>query len=167
MPEKGKVEVLAGILHSGQYKGDAGYDIEITGHAACANPTLLEPGQTARLKTGLRLRMGSDIYATVEPRSSVSDGTCYGGSVTVHTGIIDTEYDGDVGVIVTNNSNRPLQVGRPEERVAQIIFHRKAAVDVVTTSDCRDSGLIVKTKLTARGKNGFGSTNRAKKQPRV
>jgi dUTP pyrophosphatase len=65
-------------------------------------------------------------------------------------GIIDSDYRGNVGVPLCNDSDSP-QVVKAHERIAQIVF--KSVEDVV---------MYEKENLTGtdRGSGGFGSTGR-------
>ena len=66
-------------------------------------------------------------------------------------GTIDSDYRGEVQVLLVNVSDVPVQVA-PLERVAQIVFVPVARADLVVVEGLDD---------TARGPGGYGSTGSA------
>ena len=92
---------------------------------------------------GFCLQMPHGMYARLHGRS----GHALKG-ITVHEGIIDEDYTGEVGLIMTALQNRGLGITEGD-RVGQITFHHCLPVEFEQVSEIRE---------TARGAGGFGST---------
>ena len=123
-------------------EGSAGYDLR----ADVKNPTTILPGQTVAIPTGFRMRMPSDMAAMILPRSGMAARN--GVTVANAPGLIDSDYRGEVAVLLVNHSDKPYTVF-PADRIAQMVFItvRKPTFSV---SDVAND--------TARGTGGFGST---------
>jgi dUTP pyrophosphatase len=109
-------------------------------------PITIAPGRWERIPTGLRLEIPPGYEAQVRPRSGLS----YEHGITILNapGTIDSDYRGEVRVILINLGDKPFQVTRGT-RIAQIIFAP------VVQADFR----LQKTlKRSDRGEGGFGST---------
>lgn len=121
-------------------EGSAGIDLKSSVSAR------LYPGESLLIGSAVKLDMsGFDIMAMVVPRSGLgSKGVILGNGV----GIIDSDYQGEIKMLLLNRSNEYFAITRGD-RVAQLIF-----VPIVrpkfTVTD-----IFIPTK---RGENGFGST---------
>lgn len=116
--------------------GAAGYDL-----ASVEQVTIL-PWRMALIKTGLAIQVPPGTYGRVAPRSGLSLRGCHIGA-----GVIDEDYRGQVGVVMYNLSNTPLQIG-VGDRIAQLVLEKIASVEV-------EEGAL---EETSRGEGGFGST---------
>ncbi|HYD53027.1 MAG TPA: dUTP diphosphatase [Gemmatimonadaceae bacterium] len=122
-----------------QTGGAAGMDL----HAAEAR--LIGPGETVLIPTGLAVEIPDGYEGQVRPRSSFSRRGIIG-----PTGTIDSDYRGDVGVILFNST--PAVVGVDAgERIAQLVVSPVARCNVLEVEDLSE---------TQRGAGGFGSTGR-------
>jgi len=135
----GPVEVP---LPSYQTPGAAGMDL----HAALKEPVTLKPLARAMIPTGLSVAIPQGFEAQVRPRSGLA--AKHGVTVINTPGTIDSDFRGEVGVVLVNLSNDPFTV-EPLTRIAQIVFarHETAQLEVVTELDD-----------TQRGAGGYGST---------
>jgi dUTP pyrophosphatase len=127
-----------------QTPGSAGYDL------AAAEDTIVPPGGTALVPTGLRAVFPPDEFLGVYVRSSVA--LRRGLALANGVGVIDADYarsanGGHILIAVRNLGTRPVRIARGE-RIAQGIFQRYAVAD-----DDRPAG------RARRG--GFGSTGSA------
>ncbi|HUH10490.1 MAG TPA: dUTP diphosphatase [Brevundimonas sp.] len=126
--------------------GSAGMDLR----AAVAEdaPLTLEPGARALVPTGLKIALEPGYEAQVRPRSGLA--LKHGLTCLNSPGTIDSDYRGEVGVILINHGQEPFVIRRGE-RIAQLVIarHEQAALVEVETLDD-----------TARGVGGFGSTGR-------
>jgi len=126
--------------------GSAGMDLR----AAVAEdaPLTLEPGARALVPTGLRIALEPGCEAQVRPRSGLA--LKHGLTCLNSPGTIDSDYRGEVGVILINHGQEPFVIRRGE-RIAQMVIarHEQAAMIEVAALD-----------ETARGAGGFGSTGR-------
>ena len=126
--------------------GSAGMDLR----AAVAEdaPVTLEPGARGLLPTGLKIALQPGFEAQVRPRSGLA--LKHGITCLNTPGTIDSDYRGEVGVILVNLGQAPFVIRRGE-RIAQMVIarHEQAAIAEVESLD-----------ETARGAGGFGSTGR-------
>jgi dUTP pyrophosphatase len=122
--------------------GAAGYDI-------CAAETVtLAPGAFSKVRTGLKLAIPPGFEAQVRPRSGLA--ARHGVTVLNAPGTIDSDYRGEVCVVLINHGREPFVI-EPGMRIAQLVF---APVTAVTFRD------VPTLDPTARGAGGFGSTGR-------
>ncbi len=133
-------------LPSYETAGSAGMDLR----AAVPEdaPMTLEPGQRALVPTGLKIALEQGWEAQIRPRSGLA--LKHGISAPNTPGTIDSDYRGEVGVILINLGQEPFVIRRGE-RIAQMVI---AAVDQATVVEVESLG------DTARGAGGFGSTGR-------
>lgn len=126
--------------------GSAGMDLRA---ALAEDATLiLTPGARALVPTGLKIALEPGYEAQVRPRSGLA--LKHGVTCLNSPGTIDSDYRGEVGVILINHGQEPFVIKRGE-RIAQMVIarHEQAAMVEVETLD-----------ETARGAGGFGSTGR-------
>lgn len=116
--------------------------------AAIHAPMTLEPGERALVPTGLKIALAPGMEAQVRPRSGLA--LKHGVTVLNSPGTIDSDYRGEIGVILANLGGESFAVNRGD-RIAQMVIARyeQAAMVEVGTMD-----------ETARGAGGFGSTGR-------
>ena len=122
----------------------AGMDLR----AELAEQVRLEPGERALIPTGLRLEIPRGYEAQVRPRSGLA--LKQGLTVLNAPGTVDSDYRGDVGVILVNLSSE-AQVIEPGDRVAQLLIAPVVQATLTEVSDLAES---------ERGTGGFGSTGK-------
>ncbi|WP_375402467.1 dUTP diphosphatase [uncultured Sphingomonas sp.] len=122
--------------------GAAGMDV------VAAEDLLLEPGGRAAVATGFAIAVPDGYEVQVRPRSGLA--LKYGITCLNSPGTIDSDYRGEVKVILANLGTEPFPVRRGD-RIAQLVpaAVTRASVDEVAALD-----------ETARGSRGFGSTGR-------
>ena len=123
-------------------KGSAGFDL-----LASINNTLeIEAGESLLVPCGFSLQMPNNFEAQVRPRS----GLALKNSVTVLNtpGTIDSDYRGEICVILINHGQMSFKINRGM-RIAQIIFKEIPEVNLVEVDELDN---------TKRGSGGFGST---------
>jgi dUTP pyrophosphatase len=98
--------------------------------------------------TGLRLELPVGFEAQVRPRSGLA--LNYGITVLNSPGTIDSDYRGEVGVVLANLGHAPFEIRRGE-RIAQLVVGPVAAAVLVELEELSES---------ERGAGGFGSTGR-------
>lgn len=111
-------------------------------------PITLEPGARALVPTGLKIALEQGWEAQIRPRSGLA--LKHGISAPNTPGTIDSDYRGEVGVILINLGQEPFVIRRGE-RIAQMVI---AAVAQATVAE------VDSLDETARGAGGFGSTGR-------
>jgi dUTP pyrophosphatase len=126
--------------------GSAGMDLRAAVPADA--PLTLAPGARALVPTGLKIALEPGWEAQVRPRSGLA--LKHGITCLNSPGTIDSDYRGEVGVILINHGAEPFVIQRGE-RIAQMVLaqHVQALIAEVDSLD-----------ETARGAGGFGSTGR-------
>jgi dUTP pyrophosphatase len=122
--------------------GAAGMDVV----AAVEKPLMLNPGKRAAVPTGLCIAIPEGYEVQVRPRSGLA--LKQGLTVLNAPGTIDSDYRGEVKVLLVNFGNEPVEIQRGM-RIAQLVVApvTRAHWDEVDSLDD-----------TARGSGGFGST---------
>jgi dUTP pyrophosphatase len=111
-------------------------------------PVTLEPGARALVPTGLKIALDPGYEAQVRPRSGLA--LKHGLTCLNAPGTIDSDYRGEVGVILINHGQEPFVIRRGE-RIAQMVIARHEQATLVEVGALDE---------TARGAGGFGSTGR-------
>ncbi|MDR1505714.1 MAG: dUTP diphosphatase [Treponema sp.] len=122
-------------------RGAAGADIR----ACVAGPVTIAPFGRSRIPTGLAVELPEGFEAQVRPRSGLADK--YGVTVLNSPGTIDSDYRGEVAVILVNLGNDSFTV-QNGDRIAQMV------IAPVTRVRFTEGALAA----TERGSGGFGST---------
>jgi len=122
--------------------GAAGMDV------VAAEELVLAPGQRHAVSTGFSIAIPEGFEVQVRPRSGLA--LKHGITCLNTPGTIDSDYRGEVKVILANLGSEPFEIRRGE-RIAQLVPAPvlKAAFREVASLD-----------ETARGAGGFGSTGR-------
>ena len=109
-------------------------------------PLTLFPGKRALIPTSLRFAIPPGFEIQVRPRSGLA--LKYGVTVLNTPGTIDSDYRGELGILLINHGEAPFVV-EPGMRIAQIVVAPIAQVVFV-----QEESLMT----TARGEGGFGHT---------
>ncbi|MBX7100769.1 MAG: dUTP diphosphatase [Myxococcaceae bacterium] len=120
----------------------AGLDL----HACLDVEVVLQPLERRLIPTGLSLEIPEGYEGQVRPRSGLS--LKQGLTCLNSPGTIDSDYRGEVGVILINLSNVPATIRRGD-RIAQLVIAQVSRVELVEVSSLSES---------SRGSGGFGST---------
>jgi dUTP pyrophosphatase len=116
-----------------------------------SEPIAIRPGAWAAIPTGLILEIPPGYQGEVRPRSGLA--LQHGVTILNAPGTIDSDYRGEVRVLLVNLGQEEFSVTRGM-RVAQIVFMP------VTRVSLRESSAL---DATARGDGGFGSTGLERK----
>lgn len=125
-------------------EGSAGYDLR----AAVDGVVELAPGERRSIPTGFAVALPPDVEGQIRPRSGLA--LHHGVTVVNAPGTVDSDYRGEVGVILVNLGEEPFAVRRGD-RIAQIVFSRVERAEMAEVTDLDP---------TDRGAGGFGSTGR-------
>lgn len=106
----------------------------------------IQPGARALVPTGLRMAIPEGYEVQVRPRSGLA--LKQGVTVANAPGTIDSDYRGEVGVILINLGDEPFVVGHGD-RIAQMVVAPVVQAGFTVVDSLDD---------TARGAGGFGST---------
>lgn len=128
------------------YQSDGAAGLDLIAAVEEHRPIRLAPGDRELIPTGLVIELPPGIEAQVRPRSGLA--LRYGLTVLNSPGTIDSDYRGEVKVLLINLGDAPFKIQRGE-RIAQLIVQRveRAQLKEVTV-----------LSSTGRGVGGFGST---------
>ena len=122
--------------------GSAGMDLR----AAVEATVTLQPMERRLIPTGIAIGLPEGLEAQVRPRSGLA--LKHGITVLNSPGTVDSDYRGEVGVLLINLSDTPFQIGRGD-RIAQLVIASVERTHWVETQTL---------EATSRGIGGFGST---------
>jgi dUTP pyrophosphatase len=127
-----------------QTPGSAGLDL----CAALADAVRLEPGERRLIPTGLIFEIPEGHEGQVRPRSGLA--LKHGISIVNSPGTIDSDFRGEVGIVLINHGREPYLV-EPLSRIAQIVLARVERMQIEEVDSLSE---------TTRGAGGYGSTGR-------
>lgn len=106
----------------------------------------IQPGERLLIKLDISIELENGTYGHILPRSSLS----LKNGIHVGAGIIDSDYRGNIGVLLFNLSSDIFQINRGD-RIAQLIIKK---YEMAETEE------IFESTFTERGSGGFGSTGK-------
>jgi dUTP pyrophosphatase len=110
----------------------------------CIEAISLVPGQRVVARTGLAVAVPEGFYGRVAPRSGLATKA----GLDVLAGVIDADYRGEVGCLLYNAGDQPIQLPA-QSKICQLIVEKIITPAPVWADDLGD---------TERGGGGFGST---------
>ena len=131
-------------LPSYKTNGASGMDLM----AFIDQPIELEPGKSCLVPTGLSVAFPEEYEIQIRPRS----GLAAKNNITVLNtpGTIDSDYRGELKIILFNHGNENFQINN-SDRIAQMILTPIIKMELQETDELPD---------TVRGEGGFGSTGK-------
>lgn len=114
--------------------------------SAADGPVTLQPGERVAVPTGLALEIPAGFEGQVRPRSGLA--RKFGVTLTNAPGTIDSDYRGELTVLLINLGNTPHTLA-PGDRIAQLVIAPVTRAKVVEVTELSD---------TDRGAGGFGHT---------
>ena len=108
---------------------------------------VLQPGERARIPTGIAISPECrDVVAVIAGRSGhgLKNGVTMANSI----GVIDSDYRGEISVVLINHGSEPFEVRRGD-RIAQMMFMPVLAATFLPVDELDE---------TERGAGGFGHT---------
>lgn len=124
--------------------GASGMDIR----AAIAEPVTMSPLERMLIPTGLFLEIPQGYEVQIRPRSGLA---AKQGITCLNTpGTIDSDYRGEIKVILINLSNESQTI-QPADRIAQMVVQKVEQVRLQ---------VVDSISLTARNEGGFGHTGK-------
>ena len=97
------------------------------------------------IKTNVSMAIPMNHYGRIAPRS----GLAYKNGIDVLAGVIDSDYRGDIGVILYNTDNNLDFAVKTGDKIAQIIIESCSTINFVKTENL---------PATKRGEGGYGHT---------
>jgi dUTP pyrophosphatase len=128
-----------------QTKCAAGMDLQ----AAIKEKIMIDPGKIELVPTGISISLPSGHEAQIRPRSGLA--AKFGVTVLNSPGTIDSDYRGEIKVILINHGDKKFEIN-DGDRIAQMIIAPVIQAVVIEVEEL---------DTTDRGTGGFGSTGRA------
>ncbi len=121
-------------------KGSSGLDVR----AYVREPVVLKPGEIKLIPTGLSVSIPIGYEAQIRPRSGLA--LHHGIGMVNSPGTIDSDYRGEIGIIMVNWGTEPFTIQKGD-RIAQMIISRVYSAEFIEVADLDE---------TDRGDGGFG-----------
>ncbi|MBL8048690.1 MAG: dUTP diphosphatase [Chthonomonas sp.] len=138
-----RVRVVAtsdAVIPAYETSGAAGVDLRTTAKIR------LEPGERTLAPTGLKMQIPAGYEGQIRPRSGLA--LKRGLSMVNSPGTIDSDYRGEIGIILINHGQETIEL-EAGERIAQMVFCPVTQVEFEAVESLDE---------TSRGAGGFGST---------
>lgn len=124
--------------------GSAAMDLR----ACTTEAILVQPGETVLIPSGIAISINDPgLVALLVPRSGL--GIKHGIVLANTIGVIDSDYQGEIGIGVFNRGTAPYSI-EPGERICQMMFVPVAQAALTVVDEF--------SRETGRGAGGFGST---------
>ena len=124
--------------------GAAGADIR----ACITAPVVIKPGERALIPTGLLFEIPEGYEIQVRPRSGLA--LKHGITCLNSPGTIDSDYRGEIGVILINHGQEPFEY-KKGDRIAQLVIAKYSRAEFQICDEL---------SKTERGSGGFGHTGK-------
>jgi dUTP pyrophosphatase len=122
--------------------GSSGADLR----AAIEDCIVIKPGEIKIIPTNLIVEIPLGYEIQIRPRSGLA--AEYGIGLVNSPGTIDSDYRGEIKVIMINFGSRPFEIKRGD-RIAQMVLSKTYKIEFVETENIEN---------TERGEGGFGHT---------
>ncbi len=123
-------------------EGSAGMDIR----AAVETEIVIKSGEVKLIPTNLKMEIPAGYEIQVRPRSGLA--LKHGIGLLNSPGTIDSDYRGEVGIIMNNFSDKDFVIKRGD-RIAQLVLTKYYSAKIIETNELSES---------KRGEGGFGHT---------
>ncbi len=127
-----------------EYKTDGSVGMDL--HAAVKEDVIIAPGERKLIPTGIRIAIPEGYEGQVRPRSGLAIN--HGIGMLNSPGTIDSDYRGEIQVILINLGENPFVIKRGD-RIAQLVISPVVKVDWE---------VVIELPKTNRGAGGFGHT---------
>lgn len=118
----------------------AGYDLY------SLESVVIQPLHRFALRTGISVEIPTGLYGRIAPRSGLAANK----GVDVLAGVIDSDFRGELKVILINLGQHPLSISKGD-KIAQLVLESCTHLDIEELDTLNS---------TERGHNGFGSTGK-------
>ena len=140
------IKKLASEVELPSYKTDGASGMDLM--AFIKEPVILKPKSSCLVPTGLSVAFSSDFEIQIRPRSGLAAKNNI--SVLNTPGTIDSDYRGEIKIILFNHGNDNFLINN-KDRIAQMILTPVIKMDLEETDEL---------PMTIRGEGGFGSTGK-------
>ena len=140
------IKKLSPAVKLPEYKTNGASGMDLV--AFIKNPLIVKPKTSSLVSTGLSVAFSENYEIQVRPRSGLAAKNNI--SILNTPGTIDSDYRGEIKVIIYNHSNNDFIINNGD-RIAQMIFSKVIKMELEETNDLPS---------TIRGEGGFGSTGK-------
>jgi dUTP pyrophosphatase len=133
-------------LPTPSYASEGAAGLDLYAALPAGQKLVLEPGARDLIPTGIEIALPAGYEAQVRPRSGLA--VKQGVTVLNAPGTVDSDYRGEVKVLLINHGGQPFEILRGM-RIAQLVVAPVARATLVEVDELDE---------TARGVGGFGST---------
>ncbi len=140
------IKKLSPAVKLPEYKTNGASGMDLV--AFIKNPLIVKPQTSSLVPTGLSVAFSENYEIQVRPRSGLAAKNNI--SILNTPGTIDSDYRGEIKVIIYNHSNNDFIINNGD-RIAQMIFSPVIKMELEETNDLPS---------TIRGEGGFGSTGK-------
>jgi dUTP pyrophosphatase len=130
------------VIPAYQTKEAAGFDLH------SIEDVVINPGERKLIGTGLAFEIEFGYEVQIRPRSGLA--FKHGITVLNSPGTIDSDYRGEIKVLLINHSNSPFEI-KKGERIAQAVVAPVIQAEIIEVEELSS---------TDRGEGGFGSTGK-------
>lgn len=124
------------------HDGDAGMDVFST------KDCILMPNHRILIGTGLKMEIPNGYELQIRPKSGIA--LRNGITVLNSPGTNDSNYRGEIGVLLINHSSKPCKIEKGQ-KLAQFVFNKIETAKFIISEEL---------SKTTRGEGGFGSTGK-------
>lgn len=125
-------------------KYSAGYDLS----AAIGDNVMIAPHTTVKISTGLAVELPENTFGAIYARSGIASKE--GLRPANCTGVVDSDYRGEI-IVALHNDSDVMRMVEPGERIAQLVVQPYVSVEFEEVETLSN---------TDRGSGGFGSTGK-------
>lgn len=129
------------VLPKRATNGAAAYDL------CSAEHVVIKPGQIHKVKLGIAIECPPEFFVYVRPRSGLASNS---GADLCSSGIVDSDYRGEVHMPIINHSSIHLAI-KAGDRIGQMVVLPVPDTKIIQVEELTP---------TARGAGGFGSTGK-------
>ncbi len=140
------IKKLVSSIELPTYKTDGASGMDLM--AFIKEPITLKPNSSCLVPTGISVAFSNDFEIQIRPRSGLAAKNNI--SVLNTPGTIDSDYRGEIKVILFNHGNSDFLINN-KDRIAQMILTPVIKMDLEETENLPE---------TIRGEGGFGSTGK-------
>jgi len=140
------IKKLVSSVELPTYKTDGASGMDLM--AFIKEPITLKPNSSCLVPTGISVAFSNDFEIQIRPRSGLAAKNNI--SVLNTPGTIDSDYRGEIKVILFNHGNSDFLISN-KDRIAQMILTPVIKMDLEETENLPE---------TIRGEGGFGSTGK-------
>lgn len=117
--------------------------------ASIDTDVIIQPGGYALIPTGIKIEIPTGYEAQIRPRSGLA--YKYGVTILNSPGTVDSDYRGEIKVIMINHGREPFKV-KKQMRIAQLVITR------VVHAEIEEVEMAEELNETNRSEGGFGHT---------